>query len=112
MARVEFIQVLLKSPLQVQSFHRGTGHLLDQLIQWRQLQRQDLSQCSDFGETGFLRIYIHNPTRTKGKGTLAFTIAAPVVHMSQDFQYSPQSKKEPNSTQAAASFSYAPMIKQ
>lgn len=57
MARVEFIQVLPKSPLQVQSLHRGTGHLLDQLVQWRQLQRQDLSQCSDFGETGFFMIY-------------------------------------------------------
>lgn len=98
MARVEFIQVLLKSPLQVQSFHSSTGHLLDQLIQWCQLQREDLNQCSDFSETGFLMICIHNPIGTKGKATLAFAIAAPVVQMSQDFQYGPQSKKEPNPT--------------
>lgn len=42
--------------------------------------------------------YIHNPTGTKGKATLAFAIAALVVRMSQDFQYSPQSKTEPNPT--------------
>lgn len=75
MAGVKFVQVLLKSPLQVQSFHRGTGHLLDQLIQWRQLQGKDAGQSSELRERA--SYHVHRPHWSKSKSHSCFHYSCP-----------------------------------
>lgn len=71
-AGVKFIQILLQSPLQVQSFHRGTGDFLYQLVQRCQLYRwRHHSQQSGLDVRIFFISHLGSlPIKTKTKPLL------------------------------------------